>query len=64
MVDITPFIVLVLIAVIVVIGARWARLPYTVALVVLGFGIGLFGAAPGVAPLHGSAQALLAHGLF
>ena len=64
MVDITPFIVLVLIAVIVVIGARWARLPYTVALVVLGFGIGLFGAETGFAPLHGSAQALLAPGLF
>ncbi len=64
MVSLTPFIVLVLIAVVVVIGARRLRVPYTVALVFLGFAIGIFGAETGFAPLKVSAQTLLAPGLF
>lgn len=64
MVDVTPIIVLVLLAVLVVLGARRLRIPYTIALVILGFGIGVFGSETGFEPLRSSTEALLAPGLF
>ena len=64
MVDLIPFIVLVLIAVLVVIGARRVRVPYTVALLFLGLGLGIFGATTGFSPFDKSAQSLLTPGLF
>ena len=63
-VDFIPLIALVLLAVLVVIGARRLRVPYTIALVLLGLGLGFFGAETGFAPFHSSVQTLLAPGLF
>lgn len=64
MVDLTPLIVLVLIAVIVVIAARRLRVPYTIALVFLGFGIGILGAVTGFAPFQTSVRTLFTPNLF
>jgi Na+:H+ antiporter len=64
MVDITPLLALLVLAVVVVIVARRLRVPYTIALVVLGFAIGLVGTETGFAPLTESVQSLLAPGLF
>ena len=64
MVDITPLLALLVLAVVVVIVARRLRVPYTIALVVLGFAIGLIGTETGFAPLTESVQSLLAPGLF
>lgn len=64
MVDLTPFIVLVLIAVLVVIGARRLRIPYTIALVFLGFGIGILGAFTGFDPFGPSVRTLFTPNLF
>ncbi len=63
-VAITPLLVLLILAVVVVIAARRIRLPYTVALIALGFAIGLFGSAVGFTPLSSSVQSLLAPNLF
>jgi CPA1 family monovalent cation:H+ antiporter len=59
-----PLLVLLLIAVVVVIVARRIRVPYTVALVVLGFAIGLFGSAIGFSPLAASVRTLFTPGVF
>lgn len=64
MVDLTPLLVLLVIAIGVVIVARRLRIPYTVALLLLGFAIGLVGVQIGYAPLETSGRALLAPGLF
>ena len=64
MTDITPLLVLLLLAIVVVIVARRLRVAYTVALVVLGFAIGLIGTTVGYTPLASSIRGLLAPGLF
>lgn len=64
MLSITPFLVLLTIAVVVVIAARKLRVPYTIALVVLGFAIGVLGTESGFSPLTSSARSLLAPNLF
>lgn len=64
MISITPFLVLLTIAVVVVIAARKLRVPYTIALVVLGFVIGAVGAESGYAPLTQSVRSLLAPDFF
>jgi monovalent cation:H+ antiporter, CPA1 family len=62
--SITPLLVLLVLAVGVVIAARHLRIAYTVALVLLGFGIGIFGEITGYSPLSASVHTLLAPGLF
>lgn len=64
MVAVTPFLVLLVLAIGVVLVSRWLRTPYTVALVLLGFALGVFGNQFGYAPLNASVRALLAPGLF
>ena len=64
MISITPFLVLLTIAVLVVIGARRLHVPYTIALVVLGFVIGILGSELSIAPITSSARSLLAPDLF
>lgn len=64
MVDITPLLALLVLAVLVVIGARRLRVPYTIALVALGFAIGIFGTVTGFHPLTSSVESLLTPGLF
>jgi monovalent cation:H+ antiporter, CPA1 family len=64
MISITPLLVLLTIAVLVVIAARRLRFPYTIALVVLGFGLGIAGTLLGYSPLENSVHSLLAPDLF
>lgn len=64
MTDITSFLLLLLLAVVVVIVARRLRVAYTLALVLLGFAIGLAEEATGYSPLASSVRGLLAPGLF
>lgn len=64
MISITPFLILLTIAVVVVIGARRLRVPYTIALLLLGFGIGVAGTELSISPLTGTATSLLAPDLF
>ncbi len=64
MIDIVPLLVLLLLAVLVVVTARRLHVPYTVALVVLGFFIGILSSAVGFSPLTKSEETLLAPGLF
>ena len=64
MVDIIPLLALLIIAVVVVIFARRLGIAYTVALVVLGFILGLLGTYVGYAPLTSSVRWLLTPGLF
>lgn len=62
--SITPLLILLVLAVGVVIAARRMRIPYTVALVLLGFAIGVVGAVTGYNPLAASVRSLLAPDLF
>ena len=64
MIAITPLLVLLTLAVVVVIVARRFHFPYTIALVVLGFAIGIIGLEVGYSPLAQSVHALLAPNLF
>lgn len=64
MISVTPFLVLLTIAVVVVIGARRLHVPYTIALVILGFVIGILGTEFAIAPITDSARSLLAPDLF
>ena len=64
MISITPFLVLLTIAVVIVIGARRVRVPYTIALVVLGFVIGLLANNVSIAPLTSTGRSLFAPDLF
>ena len=64
MVAIAPLLILLVLAVLVVLVARRLRVAYTVALVVLGFGLGIAGAVIGYAPLTNDVRALLAPDLF
>jgi CPA1 family monovalent cation:H+ antiporter len=64
MISITPLLVLLMIAILVVIVARRIRIPYTIALVALGFAIGVGGIQTGYPVLGASVQALFAPGLF
>ncbi|MCI4340670.1 MAG: sodium:proton antiporter, partial [Thermoplasmata archaeon] len=60
MISITPLLILLMIAIVVVIVARRLRIPYTIALVALGFAIGLIGTQTGYLVLRSSVQALFA----
>jgi CPA1 family monovalent cation:H+ antiporter len=64
MIQVTPILVLLVLAILVVIVARRLHIPYTIALVLLGFGIGLLGVETGYIPLTSSVAGLLAPGLF
>ncbi len=64
MISITPFLVLLTIAVVIVIGARRLHVPYTIALVVLGFVIGLLANDLSIVPLTTSERSLFGQNLF
>lgn len=63
-ISITPLLALLLLAIIVVIVAARLRLPYTIALVVLGFALGLLGERLGLAPLFAGIAPLFTPSLF
>ena len=64
MISITPFLVLLTIAVVIVIGARRVRVPYTIALVALGFVIGLLANDLSISLLTSTERSLFAPDLF
>lgn len=64
MVAIAPLLVLLVIAIAVVIVSKWLRVAYTIALIVLGFALGIVGLQVGYSPLSASVHALLSPGLF
>lgn len=64
MVAIIPLLVLLVLAIGVVIVARRFRIPYSLALLVFGFALGLVGVELGITPFSSSVNALLAPGLF
>lgn len=64
MVAITPLLVLLVVAALIVLIAKQLRVPYTVALLLLGLGIGLAGSVVGFTPLESAVRELLSPGLF
>jgi monovalent cation:H+ antiporter, CPA1 family len=64
MIQLTPVLLLLVISILIVIVARRLHVPYTIALVILGFGLGTVAVETGYIPLTSSVSDLLAPGLF